>query len=390
MPEASPILAILGGGQLARMMAQAAEPMGVRCRVLDPSEHPSAARFAEHVRTDYDDPAGLAQLAQGAAAVTYEWENVPAESAERLAESVPVHPAPIALRTAQDRQHERELFARLGVPLPRTQTIDSLDELTSAFAVGFPTPCLLKARRMGYDGKGQFLLSSPGDAPAAWDAMGGDRIVAGGSGGGIAGGAVLDAFVDFVRELSIIACRGNDGSIEVYPLTQNTHRGGILRLSIAPAPNVEPHFERLAREHIAAIMSELEYVGVMALELFEVPGERGAPSTLVANEIAPRVHNSGHWTIEGAQTSQFANHVRAVLGLPLGSASVNPAAPVSAMVNAVGALPRPEAVNATPGAVLHDYEKTPRPGRKVGHTTITASTPEELRARLERFTRIVG
>jgi len=387
MPDVAanqPVLAILGGGQLARMLAQAAQPLGVRCRVLDPSEHPSAARFAEHVRTGYDDPAGLAQLAEGASAVTYEWENVPVESAERLAESVPVHPAPLALRTAQDRQHERELFAELGIPLPRTRTIDSLGELRAAFAEGFPIPCLLKARRMGYDGKGQFLISSPDDARAAWDAIGGDRLV------GEGGGAVLDGFVDFTRELSILAARAQDGSIEVYPLTQNTHRGGILRLSIAPAPGVEPHLEKRAREHITAIMDRLGYVGVLALELFEVPGQSGRSSTLVANEIAPRVHNSGHWTIEGAKTSQFENHVRAVLGMPLGSAAVSPGAPVSAMINAIGSLPRAQAVAATPGAVLHDYEKAPRPGRKVGHTTITAGSPEELGARLERFTRIVG
>lgn len=376
----NPVLAILGGGQLARMLAQAAKPLGVTCRVLDPAQRPSAARFAEHVRADYEDPAGLEKLAAGASAVTYEWENVPVASADRLAESLPVHPVPAALRTAQDRQHERELFARLGIALPRTQTVDSLDQLTQTLAAGFPVPCLLKARRMGYDGKGQFLLSSPHDARAAWEAIG--RVP-----------AVLDGFVDFTRELSIIAARAMDGSIQVYPLTQNTHRGGILRLSLAPAPNVAPHLERLAREHISAIMGELDYVGVLALELFEVPGQSGEPggaSTLVANEIAPRVHNSGHWTIEGAQTSQFENHVRAVLGLPLGSAAVNPDAPFSAMINAIGSLPRAQAVAATPGAVLHGYEKDPRPGRKVGHTTITASTPEELGSRLERFTRIVG
>jgi len=371
-----PLLSILGGGQLARMMARAAEPLGVRCRVLDPSESPSAARFAEHVRADYTDREALARLAEGADAVTYEWENVPAESAAWLAERLPVHPNPGALRTAQDRQHERDLFRDVGIPLPETTPIDSLEGLVETLNSGFPVPCLLKARRMGYDGKGQFLLTDPLDAPKAWESIG--RVP-----------AVLDAFVDFTRELSILAVRAADGTTACYPLTQNTHRGGILRLSLAPAPNVSGRLQQLAERHITAILDRLDYVGVLALELFEVGS--GEEAYLVANEIAPRVHNSGHWTIEGAQTSQFENHVRAVLGLPLGPTGMaDTAQGGAAMINAIGSLPKPDAVGATPGAALHDYEKAPRPNRKVGHTTIVAATEADLRARLERFTRIVG
>lgn len=362
---------IIGGGQLGRMLAQAARPLGIACRVLDPDPACSAGMVCEQVVGPYDDLLALDRLAEGCDAVTYEFENVPVEAAEHLARRVPVHPAPIALRTAQDRLNERTLFADLGIPTPPFERIDAEHHLAPALA-RTGTPALLKARRLGYDGKGQFLISAPADAARAWQAI-------------AQAPAILDAFVPFERELSVIAVRSSSGEVRCWPLTQNIHRAGILRLSRAPAPDVPDTLRARAESAAAAIMGRLGYIGVMAVEFFQVG--TGEASTLIANEIAPRVHNSGHWTIEGAATSQFENHLRAVLGMSLGDTS---ATTHSAMVNCIGELPREGAVEASPGATLHDYAKPPRPGRKVGHVTITADTPQELDQRLERFTRIVG
>ncbi|GJM17923.1 MAG: N5-carboxyaminoimidazole ribonucleotide synthase [Phycisphaeraceae bacterium] len=366
-----PLVGILGGGQLARLLAQAGEKLGVRCRVLDPNPECSAGRVCEQVVGAYDDADALGRLADGCDVVTYEFENVPVESAEWVAQRVPVHPTPGALRVAQDRLNERELFAQLGVAMPGFVPIDSEHQIAPALTrVG--EPALLKARRLGYDGKGQFLVSGAHDAPAAWRAIGGAP-------------AILDAFVPFERELSVVAVRARDGECRFYPPAQNVHRGGILRLTRAPAPGVPAGLRERAESAARAIMDHLGYVGVMAVEFFQT-GE-GADATLLANEIAPRVHNTGHWTIEGAPASQFENHLRAVLGMELGETAGSVA---SAMVNAIGELPDPVRVASVPGAVLHDYEKAPRPGRKVGHVTITACSPAELSARLEHYTRVVG
>ncbi|MEM9559679.1 MAG: 5-(carboxyamino)imidazole ribonucleotide synthase [Planctomycetota bacterium] len=380
MPS-DPLVAILGGGQLGRMLALAGAPLGVRCRVLDPLRGCSAGQVTEHVVGGYTDPQALARLADGADVVTYEWENVPVDSARALEGRLPVHPSCAALETAQDRLHERELFERLGIATPEWRAVDRPADLPGAIeAVG--TPALLKARRGGYDGKGQVPIESPGDAERAWAALANDE-------GDVPGGAVLDAFVAFERELSVLGVRSTTGETGFYPLVQNTHRGGILRLSRAPARGVRDADVRTACDAAAAIMDELDYAGVLAVEFFDTgPGAgAGSSSRLIANEIAPRVHNSGHWTIEGAVTSQFENHLRAILGLPLGSCA---ARGHSAMVNAIGDLPRRAGVLAVPGAAMHVYGKDPRPGRKVGHVTITASEADELDALLERYTRVVG
>lgn len=367
----TPLVGILGGGQLARMLAEAAETLGVRTRALDPNPACSASHVTEVVVGGYDDPGSLARLADGCDAVTYEFENVPVVSAERVADRTPVHPTPVALRVAQDRLNERTLFAELGIATPAYEGVGSIDGLARAIdAVG--TPCLLKARRLGYDGKGQFLISSPDDAATAWDAIG-------------RAPAILDAFVPFERELSVIAVRPRAGEVRCWTITQNVHRGGILRFSRAPAPGVSDAVRAQAEGAARAVLDELGYVGVLAVEFFQIGAGDGA--TLVANELAPRVHNSGHWTIEGARTSQFENHIRAVLGMDLGDTSL---ARPSAMINCIGELPRPGAAEATPGAVVHDYQKSPRPGRKVGHVTITGETESELVQRVERFTRVVG
>ncbi|ROR32508.1 5-(carboxyamino)imidazole ribonucleotide synthase [Inmirania thermothiophila] len=353
------IVGVLGGGQLARMMALAGHPLGVRLRVLDPATDACAAVAAEHIRAAWDDEAGLARLAEGAVAVTCEFENVPAASARGLAARVPVRPGPAALAVGRDRLEERRLFEALGIPVAPYARVDEAGDLAAAVAqVGLPA--FLKRRELGYDGKGQRLVTRPEEAEPAWEALG-------------RAPAILEARVAFSREVSAVAVRGLDGRILHYPLSENVHGGGILRT--ARSRPGDPRADE-ARDYAERILRALDYVGVLALELFEVDGR------LLANEFAPRVHNSGHWTIEGAETSQFENHLRAVLGLPLGST-----APVghAAMVNFIGRMPDPAAVLALPGVHLHDYGKAPRPGRKVGHATVRADDERTLEAVLARL-----
>jgi 5-(carboxyamino)imidazole ribonucleotide synthase len=305
------------------------------------------------------DEAALARVADGADVVTYEWEGVPAAAARFLAQTVPVHPGERSLEVSQDRLVEKDTFRSLGVSTPEYRAVSSRTELDAA-AHELGLPAMLKTRRGGYDGKGQAVLRTFDDLDAAWAQLGADPLI-------------LEAFVPFDRELSIVAARGLDGAIVSWPVVENQHRDGILRVTRAPAPGVSPGVEREAKRIATALLTELEHVGVLAVELFEVDG------ALLANELAPRVHNSGHWTIEGAATSQFENHVRAVLGLPLGDPS---ARGVSAMVNCIGTMPEPAAVLAVPGAHLHDYGKAPRAGRKLGHVTVVADTITELDTRL--------
>jgi 5-(carboxyamino)imidazole ribonucleotide synthase len=318
------IVGVIGGGQLGRMLALAGVPLGLSFRFLDPSPEAPAAEVGELLVGEYDDLDLLDRLADGAAAVTYEFENVPVRAAERVG----AIPAATALEASQDRLVEKQLFRRLGIPTPR------LDEEVDEF------PALLKTRRLGYDGKGQRLVE-------AW--QGSDP------------GHVLEERVPFDRELSLLAVRGADGDTRFYPLVENVHEDGILRSSRTPAADA-PQAE--AEEYAGALLDDLGYVGVLALELFDVGGR------LLANEFAPRVHNTGHWTIEGAATSQFENHLRAVLGLPLGPIESRP----SLMVNLIGAAPRAADVLAVPGAHLHLYGKEPRRGRKLGHITLVEPT----------------
>lgn len=349
-------LGIVGGGQLARMLALAATPLGVQCRFLDPAADACAAAAAEQVRASYHDVDGVHRLAAGADCVTFEFENVPVASLGHLEGDVDVFPAPHALATAQDRFTEKTLFRNLGIATPAFCPVDSLGELRTALAeVGLPA--VLKTRTLGYDGKGQAVLRTMADVEAAWTKLGGVPLI-------------VEAFVPFEREVSIIAVRGRDGETAFYPLTENEHRDGMLHLSI---PRIGDALQSLAEDYAARLLGALNYVGVLALELFESRGE------LLANEFAPRVHNSGHWTIEGAETSQFENHVRAVLGLPLGRAA---ALGHSAMVNFIGYIPPRAAVLRLPHVHLHLYGKEARPGRKVGHATLRAASAEDLRAAL--------
>ena len=324
------LVGVIGGGQLGRMLGLAGIPLGLHFRFLDPSrDAPAREVGALHVGA-YDDSNLLGTLAERAAVVTFEFENVPVEAAEWLAETVPVWPPPAALAVAQDRLEEKRLFRRLGIG---TAPID--DEVTRF-------PALLKTRRLGYDGKGQERVET--------------RPVPGT--GRVLEESVLEEIVPFERELSILAVRGTTGETAFYPLVENVHEDGILRVSRAPArPELQQDAERIAM----LLLDELGYVGVLAVELFEVDGR------LLANELAPRVHNSGHWTIEGAETSQFENHLRAILGLPLGSTAARDEA---VMVNLIGTMPPAADVLAITGAHLHDYGKESRTGRKLGHVTI--------------------
>ncbi|WP_339828338.1 5-(carboxyamino)imidazole ribonucleotide synthase [uncultured Arenimonas sp.] len=361
---------ILGGGQLARMMALAGAPLGLRFLVLDATPDACAGQFAPMLQADYRDQAGLAEFAERVDVATFDFENVPAESARWLAERVPVFPNPRALAVAQDRLAEKTLFRELGIPVPEFATVDSRAELDAALAtVG--TPCILKTRRLGYDGKGQFRIKSPADADAAWQALGAQADSV---------GLILEGFVAFQRELSVVAVRGRDGELRAWPLTENWHDHGILSASLAPA-NADPALEAQALDAARRVAEALDYVGVFALELFLKDG------VLVANEMAPRVHNSGHWTIEGAETSQFQNHLRAVLGLPLGSTR---AVGHAVMLNWIGEMPDAAPVLAEPCGHWHDYGKSPREGPKVGHATLRADSPAELSDALERVGRALA
>ena len=355
---------ILGGGQLARMMALAGAPLGLRFLVLDTVADACAGQFAPMVVGDYTDPAALAEFASRIDVATFDFENVPAESAEWLTGRVPVFPGPRALATAQDRLAEKTLFRELGIPVPPFAAIDTLAQLREAVAT-IGTPCILKTRRLGYDGKGQFRIKTPADVEAAWGALGpqAERV-----------GLILEGFVAFQRELSVVAVRGRDGEFRAWPLTENWHVDGVLSVSLAPAP-VDDALRDTALAHARKLAEALDYVGVFALELFCRDGE------LLANEMAPRVHNSGHWTIEGSETSQFQNHLRAVLGMPLGDTRMVGHA---CMLNWIGAMPDAGPVLREAGGHWHDYGKQPRDGRKVGHATLRADAAAELAAALRR------
>lgn len=353
-------LGILGGGQLARMLALSAVPLGVRVLVLDTSGDACAGEVATLIEADYTDEAALAEFAELVDVVTFDFENVPASSAEWLARRVPVFPNPGALATVQDRLSEKTLFAGLGLATPDFAAVDSREDLEAAVArIGLPA--VLKTRRLGYDGKGQARLREPADLDRAWQALGAGRVP-----------LILEAFVPFQRELSVVAVRSRDGEIRLWPLTRNWHEDGILSLSVSPIP-VDDALAEQAAHYARAVAERLDYVGVFALELFEHEGR------LLGNEMAPRVHNSGHWTIEGALTSQFENHVRAVLGLPLGDTRGREA---SAMLNFIGELPDLTRALAIPGLHWHDYGKQPRAGRKVGHATLCAADMRMLHQRL--------
>lgn len=361
---------ILGGGQLARMMALSGAPLGLRFLVLDNVADACAGQFAPMVVGDYTDEAALSEFASRIDVATFDFENVPASSAEWLSARVPVFPSPRALAVSQDRLAEKTLFRELGIPVPGFVDVSDRAALDAAVAE-LGTPCIFKTRRLGYDGKGQFRIKTMADVDAAWEALGEQAARV---------GLILEAFVPFQRELSVVAVRGRDGEFRSWPLTENWHVDGVLSASLAPA-RVDAAIAAKAIAHARALAEAMDYVGVFALELFCRDGE------LLANEIAPRVHNSGHWTIEGAETSQFQNHLRAVLGLPLGDTRMVGHA---CMLNWIGEMPDAGAVLREPGGHWHDYGKSARAGRKVGHATLRADAQVELADALQRVGAALG
>ncbi len=372
MPDATggrtpPLVAVLGGGQLGRMLALAGIPLGLRFRFLDPNTDAAAGALGSLVVGELGDEAALARVSEDAAVVTYEWEGVPATGARFVEAARPVLPPPTALDVAQDRLREKELCRRVGIATPAFAAVDDRADLERAVQQ-LGLPAVLKTRRGGYDGKGQVVLREPGDVERALTKLGADPLI-------------LEAHIPFDRELSVLAVRGRDGATSCWPLVENRHADGILRMSVAPAPTLPGKLQDAGEQIVGKLLDELAYTGVLAVELFDVRGE------LLVNELAPRVHNSGHWTIEGAVTSQFENHLRAILGWPLGSTA---AVGCSAMVNCIGALPDPDTVLAISGAHFHDYGKAPRPGRKVGHVTLTANDRDDLRARLSLLAGLPG
>jgi 5-(carboxyamino)imidazole ribonucleotide synthase len=348
-------IGILGGGQLGLMLAEAASRLSIECRCLDPSPDAPARRACELYVDDYHDFEALHAFAQGIDAVTYEFENVPLDSVEFLSERVPVYPGATALEVAQQRVAEKTFFQAQGIPVAPFAAADSIQALDAAARrVGYP--CIVKTCRYGYDGKGQYLLRARTDVENAWAGIGGAELI-------------VEGFVNFERELSIIAVRSASGQLAFYPLVENRHSEGILRCSIAPAQAVSPAVQQQAEQYAAAVMEQLGYVGVLAIEFFEASGR------LIANEMAPRVHNSGHWSIEGAAASQFENHVRAVCGLDPG-----PTSPVgcSVMLNVIGEEPALSGYDLPAGVYYHSYGKAARPRRKLAHFTLNAPAMEEV------------
>jgi 5-(carboxyamino)imidazole ribonucleotide synthase len=358
------LVGIVGGGQLGMMLAEAATQLGIGCITLDPAFDSPASRVAPAIVGAYDDEAALAELAAAADVVTYEFENVPVESARFLSERVLVHPPPESLEFAQDRLLEKTLFEEVGLAVAPFSAVTSRDELAEALDV-IGVPSVLKTRRLGYDGKGQVRLGSVDDVKGAWEAVG--RVP-----------SILESVVPFHRELSILGVRALDGEALFYPLVENIHRDGILRVSTAPTTDVTRELQAKAERHALAVMERLGHVGMIAIELFQVEEE------LLGNEMAPRVHNSGHWTIEGAATSQFENHLRAICGLELGPTT--PSA-YSAMVNLIGSVPSESSFERGAGVYFHLYGKESRPGRKLGHVTVLGPDPDTRDRVLRHVTR---
>jgi 5-(carboxyamino)imidazole ribonucleotide synthase len=342
-------IGIIGAGQLGRMLALSGYPLGLRFVFLDSSLDAPGAQVGRIVQGAFDDPAKLSELADEVDVVTFDVENVPVHAVDAISKRKPFYPQVTALGASQDRLTEKTLFRKLKIPTPEFAAIDSLSDLVNATQhIGMPG--VLKTRRLGYDGRGQFVIRSAADVETAWQALGTVPLI-------------YEAFVNFSREVSLIGVRSTRGEIRCYPISANSHSNGILRHSIAPYRNAA--LQKQAETYLKRVFKQFDYVGILTIEFFVKNGK------LIANEMAPRVHNSGHWTIEGAATSQFENHIRAILGLPLGDTR---ALGHAAMVNFIGEMPLPEQILSIPGVHYHSYGKEPRPNRKLGHCTITAAS----------------
>lgn len=349
---------VIGGGQLGQMLAQAGISLGMKFSFLDPAKDACAATLGEHICAAYDDKSALKALAETVDVVTFEFESVPAETVAFLSEFVPVYPNAESLRIARDRLFEKSLFKDLDIPTPAFANIESQADLEEA-VISIGLPAVLKTRTLGYDGKGQKVLKVATDVKGAFAELGNVPCL-------------LEGFIDFTGEVSLIAVRTKDKQLKFYPLVHNKHYQGVLHLSVASDNHP---LQKLAEDYVTRVLEHLDYVGVLAFEFFEVEGG------LKANEIAPRVHNSGHWTIEGAVSSQFENHIRAIAGLPLGATAKRDE---SAMLNFIGRIPPAEQILRIENCHLHDYSKAFKAGRKVGHVTINCKKSDQLQQTIQQ------
>lgn len=357
-------IGVIGGGQLGRMLALAGIPLDMDFVFLDPAPDACSATLGGHIQAGYSDQTALRQLADGVDLLTFEFESVPAETVAFLEQFVPVYPSAAALRIARDRWFEKSLFRELDIPTPSFANVLSQHELEQAVdSIGLPA--VLKTRTLGYDGKGQKVLRRPADVEGAFAELGSVPCL-------------LEGFVPFSGEVSLVAVRARSGETRFYPLVHNTHVDGILHLSIASQAHP---LQAQAEDYVSRVLKHLDYVGVLAFEFFEVAGG------LKANEIAPRVHNSGHWTIEGALCSQFENHLRAIAGLPLGSTARRCE---SAMLNFIGSVPPVEQVAAIEDCHLHHYGKAFKAGRKVGHATLCSPDRATLEQRIAEVRALIN
>lgn len=348
-------IGVLGAGQLGRMLALSAYPLGHQMRFLALSEEdPSSLLGKTFIHNN--NPEMVSNFADSSDIVTYESENTDVTIVNEISKNTKVYPSDKSLYISQHRGREKALLDTLKIPCAPYQMVNSLDDLKSAIKnIGIPS--ILKTATDGYDGKGQFLIKSEAQIDEAWEKMSGVD-------------AILEGFINFKRELSLIAVRGIDGSLEYYPLVENSHHEGILRQTLAPAQNISVSLQNKAEEYMSSLLKEIKHVGVLTIELFE------SDDGLLVNEIAPRVHNSGHWTIEGAQTSQFENHIRAITESPLGQTTMT--SKFSAMINIIGVHGPIQKVLKTKNAHLHLYNKAERTGRKLGHITLTSNSIDEL------------
>lgn len=358
------IVGIIGGGQLARMLALAGVPLGMETVVVDPSPSPCAAMVARHIVAPYDDPEALDRLSGLCDVVTCDFENVPAAALERVARTTRVHPGARSLAMLQDRLTEKTCFAELDIPTPRFLAASTPGELRDAIeSIG--TPCVVKTRRFGYDGKGQVVIDRGEDIDRAGELLAVSSVI-------------VESFIPFEHEVALVAVRSRSGEHVFYPLVESHHVDGILRWVV---PIDAPELQQQAERHAGRLLDELGHVGALGFEFFRTS------DGLLANEAAPRVHNTGHWTIEGAATSQFENHMRAIAGLPLGGTSMTG---FVGNVNFIGSVPDPMDVLEIDGAHHHDYGKEPRPGRKVGHATVVTTDAASRDAGLDRLRELAG
>ena len=355
-------IGVLGVGQLGRMLALSASPLGHQMRFLALSNEGYSSVLGKTFAHN-NNPEVIKKFADDSDVVTYESENIDIKIVNQISKTSKVYPSDKSLHLTQHRAREKDLLKKLNIPCAPYELVNSISDLKSAID-NIGLPAILKTATEGYDGKGQFVIKSKSQINEAWKKMSGAE-------------SILEGFIKFNRELSIIAVRGINGDLKYYPLVENSHHEGILRLTIAPAQKISKSLQKKAESYMNSLIAEINHVGVLTLELFE--SEDG----LIVNEIAPRVHNSGHWTIEGAETSQFENHIRAITNSPLGETAIKNK--YNAMINIIGVHGPTNKVLKTNNEYLHLYDKEERKNRKLGHITITSNSQEELQKSIDNL-----